>query len=187
MPEDSRSLTAPGVVGEAGLREPLKGYERTDHADVRNPETHDVGLQRPCRVHPEMPAESVVSGNPAGVGGTFLDSGQRALTYDIVLAGSVGQFTFVGTGSFDWLNLSITGKRVITIGSILRWASASLDGANPRFVLSGRPLALTSSKCPQTSSNGRPCRQFPPMPPANTYFIRRIREPRHNAFIEPEL
>ena len=56
------------------MREPLKGYERTDHADVRNPETHDVGLQRPCRVHPEMPAESVVSGNPAGVGGTVFRS-----------------------------------------------------------------------------------------------------------------
>ncbi len=28
MPEDSRSLTAPGVVCEAGFREPLKVYER---------------------------------------------------------------------------------------------------------------------------------------------------------------
>ena len=28
MPEDSRSLTAPGVVCEAGHREPLKVYER---------------------------------------------------------------------------------------------------------------------------------------------------------------
>jgi len=70
--------------------------------------------------------------------GPFLDSGERALTYDIVPAGTAGQFTFVGSGSFDGFNLSITGNRVIRIGSILRWASASLDGANPRFVLSGQ-------------------------------------------------
>ena len=70
--------------------------------------------------------------------GPFLDSGERALTYDIVPAGTAGQFAFVGTGSFDGINLPITGNRVIAIGSILRWASASLDGANSRFVLSGQ-------------------------------------------------
>lgn len=70
--------------------------------------------------------------------GPFLDSGERTLSYDIVPNGTAGQFTFVGTGSFDGLNLSITGNRVMTISSILRWASASLDGANPRFVLSGQ-------------------------------------------------
>ena len=34
LPEDSRSLTAPGVVAESVFRELLKVYERTDDAYV---------------------------------------------------------------------------------------------------------------------------------------------------------
>lgn len=34
LPEDSRSLTAPGVVAESVIRELLKVYERTDDANV---------------------------------------------------------------------------------------------------------------------------------------------------------
>jgi Bacterial TSP3 repeat len=71
--------------------------------------------------------------------GPFVDSGHRMLSYDIVPSGSAGQFSFVGTGSFDGLNLPVSGSRVITISSILRWASATMDGANPRLVLSGQP------------------------------------------------
>ncbi len=70
--------------------------------------------------------------------GPFLDSGERTLSYDIVPAGTAGQFTFVGTGSFDGVNLSVSGNRVVSIATIMRWASASLDGVNPRFVLSGQ-------------------------------------------------
>jgi hypothetical protein len=38
-----------------------------DHANVREFETHDLGMQIPCGVHTEVPAEGVVPGNPAGV------------------------------------------------------------------------------------------------------------------------
>jgi hypothetical protein len=34
LPEDSRGLTAPGVVAESVFRELLKVYERTDNAHV---------------------------------------------------------------------------------------------------------------------------------------------------------
>jgi hypothetical protein len=34
LPEDSRSLTAPGVFAESIFREPLEGYERTEDANV---------------------------------------------------------------------------------------------------------------------------------------------------------
>lgn len=70
--------------------------------------------------------------------GPLLDSGERTLSYDIVPNGTAGQFAFVGTGSFDGINLSITNNRVVTIATILRWASADLNGATPCFVLTGR-------------------------------------------------
>ena len=34
LPEDSRSLTAPGVFEESAFCEPLKVYEKTDDANV---------------------------------------------------------------------------------------------------------------------------------------------------------
>ena len=71
--------------------------------------------------------------------GPFLDSGERTLTYDVVPAGSAGQFTFAGTGSFDGSNLPMPGNRGVAIGAILRWASVGVVGTTPRFVLSGQP------------------------------------------------
>ena len=43
--EGSRSLTTPGVVCESVIRKPLTVYERTGYANVREFETHDVGMQ----------------------------------------------------------------------------------------------------------------------------------------------
>ena len=37
----------------------------TDHVNVRKSEAHDVGMQISYRVYTEMPAEGVVSRNPA--------------------------------------------------------------------------------------------------------------------------
>ena len=65
-------MRAPGVTAESVVREPPKGYERTDHADVRNPETHDVGLQRPCGVHSEISTQDALRPVAAGF---FLRSG----------------------------------------------------------------------------------------------------------------
>lgn len=70
--------------------------------------------------------------------GPFFDSGERALTYDIVSTGATGQFAFVGTGSFDGVNLPIAGNREIAMGATMRWASVTLAGASPRLVLKGQ-------------------------------------------------
>lgn len=66
--EDSRSLTAPGVVAESVLGEPLKVYERKDDATVRKSETHELGMQISCGVHPEMPPEGGVRATQSGLG-----------------------------------------------------------------------------------------------------------------------
>lgn len=73
--------------------------------------------------------------------GPFYDNGERQLIYEVT-AGASGQGTFQGTGSFDGLNVSITGSRMLTGGSAggpLRWTLSTRDAQGFLFRLSGLP------------------------------------------------
>ena len=77
--------------------------------------------------------------------GPFLDSGERELGYEATaVSAASGQAVFQGTGSFDGLDVPISGPRGIAVSGgaqPFRWTLASMDLQGPRFQLKGNPAA----------------------------------------------
>lgn len=76
--------------------------------------------------------------------GPFLDDGERDLTYDVTVGSAQGPFTLVGNGSFDGVNVAITGTRVVTVGSggggggaAPKWVDSGVDATGPFYLLKG--------------------------------------------------
>lgn len=85
--------------------------------------------------------------------GPFLDDSGRDLTYDVVVGSTPVQITLVGSGSFDGLNVPITGSRTLSIGAVaapVRWTSYGKDATGVFFLLTGE---LRRSYVIETSSN----------------------------------
>lgn len=85
--------------------------------------------------------------------GPFLDDSGRDLTYDVVVGSTPVQTTLVGSGSFDGLNVPITGSRTLTIGTVaaaVRWTSFGNDATGVFFLLTGE---LRRSYVIETSSD----------------------------------
>ncbi|MBL9170066.1 MAG: hypothetical protein JNN07_20195 [Verrucomicrobiales bacterium] len=70
--------------------------------------------------------------------GPFPDSGERVLTYDLTAGSNAGNFTLVGTGSFDGFNVVISGNRTVGAGLPLRWAASVVDAQGLRFTLTAQ-------------------------------------------------
>jgi hypothetical protein len=74
--------------------------------------------------------------------GPFFDNGERQLIYEVTVTGASGQGTFQGTGSFDGLNFSIAGSRIVNAGNgggPLSWTLSTRDAQGFLFRLSGLP------------------------------------------------
>ncbi|MFO1499954.1 MAG: hypothetical protein U1G07_16445 [Verrucomicrobiota bacterium] len=75
--------------------------------------------------------------------GPFYDNGERELSYTMVPPpGASGQTSFTGTGSFDGVNLTVSGSRPVVLSALanFRWSFAALDPNGLVFQLSGVPM-----------------------------------------------
>ena len=72
--------------------------------------------------------------------GPFYDAGARELTYQVMPGTNEAVITFKGVASFDALNVTIAGDRVVAVGAgglPLRWVSSINHPQGPAYFLSG--------------------------------------------------